>query len=478
MGVALAVAASVLAGCGGSALDPADVARANSAALGTSVSATAGPGQTTQVAPGGQPGGVQPVAGGGQVGGEPVTPGGSAGGSVRGSGGGGGAPATGSGVKAGSCAGFKNFTGISDSAITVATIADQSGPVPGIFTPAVQATKAYAAYFNSTSSLCGRKLEVKAYDSQTNTSADQVATQKSCDETFAAVGSMSAFDTGGAATAVKCKIPEIHAIVTNDARAQCGNCFGAEAPLGKFFPNAVPDYFTRTNKPATQKAAMVYVNASAGVDAAKGQVRAEEKRGWKFVYVSPFDIAEFNYGPYVQNMKSKGVRIVQMYGSAEMGVRMARAMESAGFKPDLFINTAVMYDKNYASGGKAVDKSVVVAGFTPFEDAAQNPEMRLYLKWLQQVAPGAQPTYPGLYAWSAARLFVERATALGGRLTRANLVASLKQVHRWTANGLHAPQDVGAKKAAGCVRFLQVTSGKWSSYGGDKYHCGGITSFR
>ncbi|NHA00206.1 hypothetical protein G5V59_08905 [Nocardioides sp. W3-2-3] len=86
---------------------------------------------------------------GGSTGGGASTGGGSTGGGAKGS-------ATG-GVKAGSCTGFKNQKGITDKTITLANISDISGPVPGIFESAQQATQAYVKYFNSTGSICGRK---------------------------------------------------------------------------------------------------------------------------------------------------------------------------------------------------------------------------------------------------------------------------------------------------------------------------------
>ncbi|MET3962682.1 ABC-type branched-subunit amino acid transport system substrate-binding protein [Marmoricola sp. OAE513] len=483
-GVVLATAAVLaLSACGGSAVSAKKAVGANQAVKGQAAAASGdstGTGNavgdvpvgdlgTGDVAPG--TGGATPTAGGG--GGTTTT-----GGGTTTTGGGRAAPATGQGIKAGSCAGFKNTTGITDSTITIGNIADISGPVPGIFTAAANATKAYAAYFNSTSKICGRKLAVKSYDSQTNTSGDSVATQKTCDETFAAVGSMDAFDSGGTSVAKACKIPEIHAIITNDARADCDNCFAASAPSGGLFQRSIPDYFTRHNKAATQKAAMVYVNAAASVGAAKGQVKAEERAGWKFVYTGSFDIAEFNYGPYVQKMKSAGVQLVQMYGSSDMAIRMAQAFEAANFKPDLFILPATQYDKNYAAGGKAVDGTILFVDFTPIEDMAKNPELALYNRWLQQVAPGSQPTYFGLYAWSASRLFAEQATLLGGKLTRPNLVKQLRTIKNWTSNGLHAPQAVGSKRGTPCARFLQLRNGTWKSYGGSKYYCNGQVSSR
>ncbi len=97
--------------------------------------------------------------------------------------------------------------------------------------------------------------------------------------------------------------------------------------------------------------------------------------------------------------------------------------------------------------------------------------MQLYRAWLDQVKPGAVPNYFGLYAWSAARLFVERSVALGGKLNRATLVASLKGVRDWTGNGLHAPQQVGAKSTANCQSVLQLKGGKWQQVSSGKYLC-------
>jgi hypothetical protein len=61
-----------------------------------------------------------------------------------------------------SCAGFKNRTGVTNRTIRIGNAADISGPVPGQFLSARQATLAYVRYFNATHSLCGRKLALSA----------------------------------------------------------------------------------------------------------------------------------------------------------------------------------------------------------------------------------------------------------------------------------------------------------------------------
>ncbi|HET9500896.1 MAG TPA: ABC transporter substrate-binding protein [Marmoricola sp.] len=481
----------VPAACGGSALDPVTVRAANEGVAGQLGSgagtATTGDGTTTAggaVTGGGagtgDAGGATGSAGstgstGGTAGG--TAAGGDGGGAVSGSlKGTGGNAATGA-VKAASCAGFKNSTGITDKTITIGNSSDVSGPVPGLFTSAQQATKAYVAYFNATSSICGRKLELKTYDSRTDAGADQQAYQQMCEQTFAAVGSMSAFDSGGAPVAEDCGLPDIRSSGVTAERAACSTCFGALATNAHQFENSVPDFMLKQFPEASKKAAVLYVNAGAAAQNARTQMAVEEKRGMKIIYSAGIDVSEFNYGPYVQAMKDKGVRWVQFLGAYQQAARLAKTMQQSGFEPDAYVLDPTGYNADYVKqAGDAADGTIVFMPMTPFEEASSNRELQLYLTWLNQVAPGAQPSFFGLFSWSAARLFVEQATALGGDLSRQNLVKRLRGVTKWTANGLHAPQPVGSKKASECYRFLRLKGTKWVPFGGSRYLCTGVTT--
>ena len=110
--------------------------------------------------------------------------------------------------------------------------------------------------------------------------------------------------------------------------------------------------------------------------------------------------------------------------------------------------------------------------FTPLYE--HQTELDLYKKWLNQVAPGASPTFFGLFAWSAAKLFVQKSVQLGGKLTRASLVSAVLHTNDWTGGGMHAPMVVGAKHPPVCVRWMTVTNGKFTSFT-PKYICGGYT---
>ena len=77
--------------------------------------------------------------------------------------------------------------------------------------------------------------------------------------------------------------------------------------------------------------------------------------------------------------------------------------------------------------------------------------MTLYLNWLHQIDPNAQPNFYGVFSWSAARLFVEEAQALGGKLTRQSLIAKTRTVKNWTGNGIHSVQHPGHRRDRGVL---------------------------
>jgi ABC-type branched-subunit amino acid transport system substrate-binding protein len=466
-----ALVALSIAACG-SQLDPDTVAQVNGTAVGANGQVVTGDGTSTG------PDGSVPDAAGATGGGSTARDGGSTatGGSGDTAKGTGDNAATG-GTKAGSCNGFKNQTGITDDTITIGNSSDVSGPVPGLFEASQDAVRAYVAYYNATSELCGHKLQLKTYDSRTDAAADQQAYTKACDETFAMVGSMSAFDSGGASTAQSCGLPDIRSASVTFDRQDCTTCYGAQSTVATEFQNAVPDYVLKNHPDAAAHAAMLYINAGAASENAKTQAAAMENRGMKFDYVQGIDISEFNYSPYVQQMKDKGIEYVQMIGASAQFVRLADAMQQQGFKPEVFMLDPTAYTSEYVeNGGDAVEGTTLFINFTPFEEAADNLELQLYMSWLQQVKPGAEPSFFGLFSWSAARLFVERATALGGRLSRSTLLADIAKVDDWTANGLHSPQHVGPRHTGECWRFIQLQKGRWVPVGGTKYQCSGTTS--
>jgi ABC-type branched-subunit amino acid transport system substrate-binding protein len=287
---------------------------------------------------------------------------------------------------------------------------------------------------------------------------------------------MSAFDSGGAATAARCGIPDLRSASVSNERQACGTCFGVQSANPNAFENAVPDHILKNYPQAAKKAAYLWINAGVGPLNAQNQARAMERRGMHFIYKQSIDVSEFNYAPYVQQMKSKGVRYVQFLGAYQQAVRLAQAMQQQGFKPDAFVLDPTGYNPDYVkSGGSAVEGTKIFINIAMVEEARSNKEMALYEQWLQQVKPGATPTFFGVFSWSAARLFVQQAIALGGRLSRQTLVDSVRKVDHWTGNGIHSPQHVGPKQTGDCWRWIRLQHGRWVPEGPSTYSCDGVT---
>lgn len=382
-----------------------------------------------------------------------------------------------SGTTAASCDGFdNNQPGVTADTINVGNVADISGPVPGLFQSAQQGTQAFLAYFNATNTICGHKIVVDLLDSRADAAADQQAYTKACASDFATVGSLSAFDSGGAATAQACGIPDLRAYSLSSARTDCTTCYAAYGVRPDIVPNALPQYWNKVQPEAVKHVGMLYVNSGAAPENAANFKAAWEANGWVVDVFKAINTSEFDYTTYVQQMKAAGVEFVNYTGPYQFTVKLQQAMKAQGFVPKVFMQDATIYDKRYTDQAGSLAEGAYVYSQVALLDDFTNPEVKLYRTWLQQIAPGAVPNIYGAYAWSAARLFTQQATALGAKLTRASLVASLAGVKDWTSNGLHVPQQVGAKTTANCASVIQFTGGTWKKVSPGDYLCGTTTT--
>lgn len=360
--------------------------------------------------------------------------------------------------------GTATATGLSPNTLKIANASDISGPIPGFAESAQQAVKAFVAFQNATrGGICGRKLELMSFDSRTSSSGDQEAALRACEQSFALVGSFSAFDDGGAKPSAECGIPDLRLGAVTKTRADSPVTFATSAQKLNLVPAAIPDYFKSRFPTGVKSAAYLYLNAPAAVAIAVNDMKAYEKRGYHWAYTQAIDVTDFNYSPYVVQMKQRGVKVVHFQGGHPQAVRLAKAMEQQGFKPEAFVVSAAEgYKREYIeSGGPAVQGTFIAGNTALFEEMSSNPELKLYTSWLQKTVPGAEPTYYGMYAWSAGRLFAQLAEKLGPRLSRKAILAALRGVSGWAGHGIHAPQQVGAKRTSPCVLFTQLKGSKY-----------------
>jgi ABC-type branched-subunit amino acid transport system substrate-binding protein len=365
-------------------------------------------------------------------------------------------------VSPGDCAGLKNGPGITDTTITIANASDITGIVPGLFQDVQQAVKAYVAYFNASHTICGRKLKYLPLDSRIDAVGDETAAKQACGSAFAIIGSMAAFDSGGAAAVKSCGIPDLRTATLTPARYKSNVTFAANSLAYNLIPSVVPDYFKQKYPDASQHAAFLYLNAGSSLSSAVNEIAAWKKEGFKFLYTRGIDVLDSDYTPYVLQLKKKNVQYVQFIGNYSSAAKLASAMRFQNYKPQVYLLDAAGYDYKYETfGQQATEGTRVFINSQLFEEGSANQEMRRYMGWLTKETPSAYPTYFGLFAWAAARLFTEQATALGGKLDRAGLLASLRGVNNWTGHGLFAPQNVGERKTGGCSAIIRLENGRW-----------------
>lgn len=463
--------ACVLVACGGSLVAPEEFV--NSGVYGgASVGPAAGgdgsvPGVGIPSAPDGTSSdptgpGVDPVGG---VGG---TPGGG-----TGENGGPGTKPPSTQVKSASCDGFKNGPGITDQQITIATIADISGPVPNTFKSVHDAMVAFTAYFNSTSSICGRKLKLVPYDSGLSATGSNDASKAACEGSFALVGSLSAFDSGGANVTEACGQPDIRATATEPARQKARTTFMAVPIDSDHFGIQPWAWMKQKFSSATKDAAFVYLNAGASVTISKEIMKQTTARlgyNWKKTIV--VDIAGIpNWNAYANQLKSAGIKFVSS-NLADFSPKLASAFKQADFDPVYLADNSAYGDK-YVSGanGQAMSGAYSYTQTAMLEEAGKVPEMALYQTWLKRTG-GSAPAYAGAEAWAAAQLFVKAALELGGRLSRPAMITKLNGVNRWDGYGIITPADPSQGASAACATMMRIVNGRFVRQSPFPYTCG------
>jgi ABC-type branched-subunit amino acid transport system substrate-binding protein len=356
-------------------------------------------------------------------------------------------------------------TGVTATSITLAVASDLSGVQGGLFRTTHQAMSAWAAMINSQGGLFGRRVNLKLRDTQARDTSNAAVVSDSCRDSFALVGSMSAFDGGGASAGEACGIPDITAITVNDKRSKASNVYPVYPVRADKIPIGPANYIKEKYPDVIDHAAMVYLNAGVTKANALQRVKAYETVGFKFK-IYEVQVLEANYTPTVQRMKEDGVEYVTMVANYQSIQKLVAAMDQQNWFPKVRDWDSVAYAQNFltCSGSPCAgtDGSNIFMNITMNEEAAGNPELQLYQQWLSRVAPGAKPDYFGFYAWSAGQLFAKVHKDVGAKITRKAFLAGLKNVHSWNGNGLHAAHDIGAKIMSPCFMYIEVRSNKFA----------------
>jgi ABC-type branched-subunit amino acid transport system substrate-binding protein len=352
-------------------------------------------------------------------------------------------------------------TGVTATTITVGNIASITGVAPGLTQSAQQATEAWAAYVNSQGGICGRQIKVTPYDDQNDSGQSYADTEQACSSTFAMVGNASGFDDGEASAASSCGIPIMAAEVSTEAAGAVPSIFGASPGLAHYTQLGPANYLKATYPNAIKHAAMIYLNVAATQDNALHEVAAYSSVGFDYVYNTSATPTQPNYAANVEAMQSAGVQYVTEYSDASSAERLLQSMEQYNFSPQVVDWFSEEYSPQFAQQTEPQSNGdlVLMSATDAYSEASGNPEMQLFLSWMNRVAPGFHQDIFAILAWSAGLAFEQAAKAVGPDLTRAAIIAQFKTITNWTGGGIQPPVNIGDKIPSKCFAYFKIENG-------------------
>jgi ABC-type branched-subunit amino acid transport system substrate-binding protein len=365
-------------------------------------------------------------------------------------------------------------TGVTDTSIQVATIADVGWSVaPGLLQPIFDGADAFVDWCNAAGGINGRKLKLDKRDSAYSNYLPQVKT--SCTKDLALVGSMGILDDTGVDAWQACGLLNFTA-ATVGAKAATAKLMYPMTPIpadqqtiGGFhlFFDQHPDWAAAVGS--------LYANGAAGDREQHTYNEAITNIGGKVVYTAEYTQTTSNWTPYVQAMKKAGVKFLFLNDTANVTAGIEQAMATLNWYPEIQISPSQLYDETTLQlAGKTIKNYYTYIPTTPFEAAAQVPAVQQYLDLLQKYAPKAKKTFFGATAFSAWLLFAEAVKSCGSNVTRTCISDYVATQKEWTGGGLHGPIDPAANKASQCFIIMKVESDKFTqAYPSElgKYDC-------
>jgi ABC-type branched-subunit amino acid transport system substrate-binding protein len=355
--------------------------------------------------------------------------------------------------------------GVTATSITLGNVADLSGPVPGLFKGAVIGTQAYFAKVNNEGGVFGRQLKLAIGDGQLDCGQNKAQTQGLVPKVFAFVGSFSLYDDCGADVLSQHKdIPDVHGALGPKSQVLASNF--SVAPLGKGWRTGPLAYFKAKFGARWGKIGSIYANVGTGPAIWANTARVIEATGGHVQRAIAYGATDTDFTSDVIQMRNAGVQLI--YINTTDGATTARFVNAAKAQgvdwPIIFGGTA--YDSNFLKQAGANAEGTYddqqFAMFFNTDEASRIPAVAEFQKWTDLVAgKGETKDIFGVYGWSSAQLFVEALKKAGPKAKRADVMAALRSITSFDADGLLAPANPAGKKPATAWILTQVKNGKY-----------------
>jgi hypothetical protein len=350
-------------------------------------------------------------------------------------------------------------TGVTDTEIHLGSVTDKGFTgAPGLNKEMYDTAVAFSAWCNEHGGILGRKLVVDDLDAALTEYEARVT--DACTKDFALVGGGAVFDEDPNGVRVACGLPNIAGyVVSAPARNAKLQVQPLPNPLAKIsvgrYLAAARDY------PEGIKSYGILASNIPAVSLVRDQLLETAKSlGFEVKYQLDYAPAgESGWANFVADMQAKDIKVLEFVGQPTNLTSLNRAMQTAGWYPDVTLLSGNFYDDNYAKETAGISgKLSIQSQFFPFEMASENKATQDYLDLMEQYNPGGKVALLGVQSMSSWLLFAQAATACGSELTADCLLKEAAAAKGWTGGGLHAPQTPGNTEPSDC--WLSLTLGK------------------
>jgi hypothetical protein len=353
-------------------------------------------------------------------------------------------------------------TGVTDTSINVGTLTDKGfAGAPGLNEEMYDTAVAFATWCNEQGGILGREVVVDDLDAALTEYEARMT--EACEADFALVGGGAVFDEDPNGVRVGCGMPNIAGYVvseparTADLQVQpLPNPIDATA-IGRYiaakrdFPDGIAHYgIMASNLPAVLLVRDQMVEVAESLD-----------------FTVDYDIlyapqGETGWANFVADMQEKDIKILEYVGQPADLVELTKAMDTAGWEPDVLLLSTNFYDANYAElAGDVAPNLYVQSAFHPFELASDSKATQDYLDLMEQYNPDGKVAGLGVQSLSSFLLFAQAATECGSDLTAECLLENAEAAEGWTGGGLHAPQTPGNEVPSECFLILGLEAGSF-----------------
>jgi branched-chain amino acid transport system substrate-binding protein len=325
--------------------------------------------------------------------------------------------------------------------------------------------KAYFDMINAQGGVNGRKLLVDSKDDAFSGQQNQTDTQEAINNDFALVGSFSLFDGYGcAALASDTAVPDVS--VTLDAGTNAlPNDFSAQPLSGQ--QGLGPAAYYKQHYPKDKTVGAIVSDVASAKTQMAQQFAALKHEGYSIAYVDDVNPLQTDFTTDVIDMKNKGVNAVDLTGidwqDAAIFVENANTQN---WHPGLIFSEGPVYADQFIShaGGPAATNGIQIGQVYALylgQDAGKIPAVKQFDTYVKKVNSSWTPDLYTLYGWMSAEMFVQALKAAGPSPTRGTVMAQLKKITSFNANGLLAGSDPAAKTVTPCFLMMGIKNGQY-----------------